>query len=66
MIFRADDDVAGPRRQLHGLAFGQRLLGKGVIAFMQQGLQQRVLRVVAFAAPLRPVYRRGLHVRNLV
>jgi len=46
VIFRADDDVAGPRRQLHGLAFGQRLFGKGVIAFMQQGLQQRMLRVV--------------------
>ena len=46
MIFRTDDDVAGPRRKLHRLTFGQRLVGEGVIAFVQQRLQQRVLRMV--------------------
>ena len=46
MIFRADDHVAGPRGKLHGLAFSQRLLGKRIIAFVQQGLQQRMLRMV--------------------
>ncbi|MNP24453.1 hypothetical protein D3C76_1172140 [compost metagenome] len=32
---------------MQGLALGQRLLGKGVIAFMQQGLQQRMLGMVS-------------------
>ena len=47
MIFSTYDNVAGPRRQLHRLAFGQRLFGKCIIAFMQQSLQQRMFRMVS-------------------
>ncbi len=46
MIFRTDVNVAGPRGKLHRLAFGQRLVREGVIAFVQQSLQQRMFRVV--------------------
>lgn len=46
MILGANQHVAGPRRQLHALPFRQRLLGKRVVSFIKQRLQQRVFRVV--------------------
>lgn len=46
MIFRTHNHMAGPRRQLHHASFSQCLFGKGVVAFIEQRLQQRMFRMV--------------------
>lgn len=46
MIFRTHNHMAGPRRQLHHASLSQRLFGKGVVAFIEQRLQQRMFRMV--------------------
>ena len=46
MIFRTHNHMVGPRRQLHHASFSQCLFGKGVVAFIEQRLQQRMFRMV--------------------
>ena len=46
VIFCPHDHMAGPWGKLERLSLCQRLFGKGVIPFIQQGLQQRMFRVV--------------------
>ena len=46
MIFGAHNHMTGPRRQMHHSPLGKRLFCKGVIAFIQQCLQQRMFRMV--------------------
>lgn len=52
--------------KLHRLTFGQRLVREGVIAFVQQSLQQRMFRVVRLQHYLALLTRSTSATGNLV